>query len=357
MAPTNTAPIPRNRRKDRSKNRFQRGKRWEALRFAERCRDSVITLFGSGELNDTRSGKAGPQRSPTSSDTPSALPTAKSRAARFFGSSRCRSPYTRRRRPTSIGVKPRQHLRPQSRSFNSAHYGRIIGRNTEGAIQEVPSRRKFVVWRKKHRGSCGYSLLASRGLLQQTGSMPEEAAKIEAKSQRQAMEWSLVLASQNIESVIDCGPDEKAWGLLVSPVDYRKAAEAVQLYQEENRHWPWRKQVLRGGLLFDWTSLLWVVVLCLFYVIAAEQPAMVGRGLMDSVAVNHGEIWRMFTAMWLHADLGHLASNATMGIVLLGLTMGRYGSGTGLLAAYLAGFGVNVAVWLFSLGHASLGAS
>ena len=38
--------------------------------------------------------------------------------------------------------------------------------------------------------------------------------------------------------------------------------------------------------------------------------------------------------MWLHADVGHFATNATFGLVLLGLVMGRYGTGVGLLAAH-----------------------
>jgi membrane associated rhomboid family serine protease len=79
---------------------------------------------------------------------------------------------------------------------------------------------------------------------------------------------------------------------------------------------------------------------------------------MDGPAVAHGQWWRLFTAMWLHADLAHLATNATIGVVLLGLAMGRYGTGVGLLAAYLAGAGGNLVAGLISLQpHRSLGAS
>ena len=42
----------------------------------------------------------------------------------------------------------------------------------------------------------------------------------------------------------------------------------------------------------------------------------------------------------------------------LGFAMGRYGTGTGVLAAFLAGAGGNVAAWLASLEqHRNLGAS
>ncbi len=79
---------------------------------------------------------------------------------------------------------------------------------------------------------------------------------------------------------------------------------------------------------------------------------------MDGAAVAHGQWWRLFTAIWLHADLAHLATNATIGLLLLGLAMGRYGTGAGLLAAYLAGAGGNLVAGLISLQpHRSLGAS
>jgi membrane associated rhomboid family serine protease len=114
---------------------------------------------------------------------------------------------------------------------------------------------------------------------------------------------------------------------------------------------------LKPGFLFDWVSLGWVILLAIFYAINAHselQPA----GLMNSAYVARGQWWRLFTAMWLHADLGHLAANAVFGSILLGLAMGRFGTGTGLLAAYLAGAGGNIAAWLFSLEqHRNLGAS
>jgi len=79
---------------------------------------------------------------------------------------------------------------------------------------------------------------------------------------------------------------------------------------------------------------------------------------MDSAAVATGEWWRWFTAVWLHADLGHLAANGGFGFLLLGLAMGRYGTGVGLLAAYLAGVGGNIgACLIYGVDHRSLGAS
>jgi membrane associated rhomboid family serine protease len=110
--------------------------------------------------------------------------------------------------------------------------------------------------------------------------------------------------------------------------------------------------------LFDWGSLAWVALTILFYVLSAYAMDLDLPGHMDSIAVAKGQWWRLFTAVWLHADLAHLAGNATVGLVLLGLAMARYGTGLGLLASYLAGAGGNLAAALLSaLPHYSLGAS
>ena len=177
------------------------------------------------------------------------------------------------------------------------------------------------------------------------------------RSRRQAMDWSLVLVSQGIEPTIEC-LEGAGWGLWVAEPEYAKALQALRLYQVENRHWRWQQTIFKpAGYLFDWGSLAWVTVVCFFYWFANERSAPSAAGLMDSAQVLRGEWWRLFTAIWLHGDLAHLAGNATFGFLLLGLAMGRCGTGTGLLAAYLAGVGGNLAALLFSARHTSLGAS
>jgi membrane associated rhomboid family serine protease len=80
--------------------------------------------------------------------------------------------------------------------------------------------------------------------------------------------------------------------------------------------------------------------------------------MMEVSALSHGEWWRLFTATWLHANVAHLATNAVFGFLFLGLAMGRYGPGVGLLAAYLAGVGGNGVDWLvYDANQRGLGAS
>lgn len=151
--------------------------------------------------------------------------------------------------------------------------------------------------------------------------------------------------------------EESGWGLVVTAGDYEKAVHAIRQYRAENRHWPWRQTVFREHVLFDWGSLAWAAVMGAFYWFSITDANLRTVGLMDSVAVSHGQWWRLFTAIFLHANLGHLASNVVIGIILMGLAMGRYGTGIGLLAALLAGAGGNVTTWLIDKSHLSLGAS
>jgi rhomboid protease GluP len=171
------------------------------------------------------------------------------------------------------------------------------------------------------------------------------------------MDWSLVLVSQGIETTIDPPQDENGWGLLVAAQDYQKAVDAIRQYRIENRGWPWQRQIFRPGILFDWGSLAWVVLLLLFFELD-DRLGFRSIGLVDTVAVAHGQWWRLFTGIWLHADVAHLAANATFGLVLLGLAMARFGTGAGLLSAYLAGAGGNLFVCLLLPERGrSLGAS
>jgi membrane associated rhomboid family serine protease len=187
--------------------------------------------------------------------------------------------------------------------------------------------------------------------------MHTATARIPVRSRRQAMDWSLVLVSQGIETTIVPPRDDAGWALEVAEEDYGKALETLRQYRRENRPWPWQQTVFRQPFLFDWASLGWAMLVCLFYWLSSRSN-LESAGLMDSTAVAHGQWWRLFTAMWLHADWGHLAENAVFGLLLLGLVMGRYGTGVGLLAAYLAGAGGNLIAGLLTIGpHRSLGAS
>jgi membrane associated rhomboid family serine protease len=186
-------------------------------------------------------------------------------------------------------------------------------------------------------------------------SSPPLDAVIPARSRRQAMDWSLVLASQGIEHRMD-HDEAVGWTLAVSLSNHATAEDAIRLYRQENRHWRLRRQVFSPDLFFDWSSLVWVVLVIFFYGWSEARSDLRNIGMTSGAAP--GEWWRWFTATWLHADSAHLASNIVFGFLFLGLVMGRYGPGLGLLAAYLAGVGGNVlAGWVHDATARGLGGS
>lgn len=171
------------------------------------------------------------------------------------------------------------------------------------------------------------------------------------------MDWSLVLASQGIEHGIE-QTATGGWVLAVASHEYEKAATAVRLYRLENRHWPWRKTIPKTGVVYDGAASAWVLLTLIFFWLGETRSDLSAIGITDGAALARGEWWRLFTATLLHADLAHVAMNAVFGFILIGFAMGRFGTGMGLLAAYVAGAGGNLLAWLVhGETHRGLGAS
>jgi rhomboid protease GluP len=173
---------------------------------------------------------------------------------------------------------------------------------------------------------------------------PPLTTRIPARTRGQAMDWSLVLASQGIEHIIH-EPDATGWGLMVGESDHAAALNAIRLFRRDNRRWRWRKAISTNGPIFDGVSIAWVALTVVFYWLSASRVGFRDAGILDGSAVAAGEWWRLFTAPLLHADVMHLATNALFGFILLGFAAGCYGTGLGLLAAFLAGVGGNLASW------------
>lgn len=164
------------------------------------------------------------------------------------------------------------------------------------------------------------------------------AAIIPTASERQAMDWSLVLVSQGIESVIEHDPESGRWQIVVNPADVSRAVNAIRLYTLENRQRRWQLAVPGTGLLFDWRCLACLLFFVLVFAFEATgRGNLRAAGALDPDRVRAGEWWRAFTAVTLHADTAHLVANVTTGALMLGLVFGAYGPGVGMLGSYLAG--------------------
>ncbi len=73
------------------------------------------------------------------------------------------------------------------------------------------------------------------------------------------------------------------------------------------------------------------------YVLGALSPALAGRifefGAMQTSAVMHGQIWRLFTAQYLHAGVGHLLINMLV-LHFLGRSLERMWTARKLFVIY-----------------------
>jgi membrane associated rhomboid family serine protease len=72
------------------------------------------------------------------------------------------------------------------------------------------------------------------------------------------------------------------------------------------------------------------------------------RGTASSKAIMGGEWWQAFTALTLHADLGHLGANLAAGLVYAAFLLPVLGAGWTWLFIVLAGGAGN---WLNAWGH------
>jgi membrane associated rhomboid family serine protease len=187
-------------------------------------------------------------------------------------------------------------------------------------------------------------------------SVPAEATAIlRTRLERRAMDWSLVLVSQGIPVSLDRDPTvDQGWTLTVAASDLERSRALIRQFRLENRGFGWRQELPGSGLLFHRGVLAWVAAVAAFAMLGDS----VASGQFLSPAVRAGEWWRAFTAMWLHADPGHLGSNVAVGTVVIGLAMARHGAGWALLLAGLAGAAANGIGLHFRPGaYTGLGAS
>lgn len=182
---------------------------------------------------------------------------------------------------------------------------------------------------------------------------------IPTRTEKQALDWSLALASQHIACVIRALPDTSRWALEVDPQDAGRALSTLRLYHRENRHWNPGLAPGSSTFPFQWTIILWCLLLVMLH-LAADAPGSAWElaGRFETARFATGEWWRPITATFLHADLDHLVANLTSGFIVLGLAFGRYGVGPSLLLSLCAGSAANVlACFLRSRDYIGLGAS
>lgn len=180
------------------------------------------------------------------------------------------------------------------------------------------------------------------------GEAPPEIAVRITPSARRAEEWATVLAASGIRHRL--APTATGWAVVVAGGDGAQASAALEAYDEENRS---ESHIAASAIGRDSIALGVAVALLLLGFFAVTGPRDAGsawfaRGSASAARIVHGEIWRIITALTLHADLAHVLGNAAFCVVLVPPVCHALGPGTGLWMLLLSGALGN---WLTALVH------
>lgn len=195
---------------------------------------------------------------------------------------------------------------------------------------------------------------------------PPESARhalsVPGGTRARAEEWALVLASEGIAA--DVRPGGRGYHLAVPEADADRAHDALIAYQRENAPAVAPSDTDREGEPLGEPGIAGIVVA--FILIACHGLAgsptfsevIYDRGSANARAILGGEWWRTVSALFLHADLGHVIGNALFGVYFVTAVTRSLGVGLGLLLVLASGVFGNL---LNAVGHAgshhSIGAS
>lgn len=157
-------------------------------------------------------------------------------------------------------------------------------------------------------------------------------------------------------------PSPEGFRLLVDAAVLPNVRAQLALFDREQLGWPPRPvetSGVRGRTLF-FGPLLWAVLVLASYWGQAKWPAWTDAGVLDRSAVfQRGEVWRVGTALFLHADGAHLIANAFSGIFVFSAVLSSLGRARGWLSLAVASLAGNLAAAVLhgSEAYRSLGAS
>jgi rhomboid protease GluP len=182
-------------------------------------------------------------------------------------------------------------------------------------------------------------------------------------SQKQARLWSLVLRARRVPHRLRSLPG--GYTVQVPARFARQAVDEILLYHRENVS-PHPSIPLPEPEERSRATVAAMLGLCAFFVLTQKPWPLLGSypqywhrvGVGDAGLILAGQPWRCVTALFLHADPAHIASNAVIGGAFLILLARRVGSGTAWLLAVLAGALGNLLNALAQgAGHLSVGFS
>jgi rhomboid protease GluP len=175
-----------------------------------------------------------------------------------------------------------------------------------------------------------------------------------------AEQYALALAAAGIDCRLVAL--DGAVTLSVAPPDATRARQEVASYARENQRRRSRPSQPTRALMDGVDGALAYAVVLLFLHGASRRETFSqdwwSAGAAQAGLISEGEWWRTLTALGLHADLGHLASNLAFGS-LLGLLLAQMlGTGLAWLTLLLGGgLGNALNALLHPSTHTVIGAS
>ncbi len=144
------------------------------------------------------------------------------------------------------------------------------------------------------------------------------------RDQRVLNEWALVLSAADIPH-----SSWQAAGSHVLAVDVAVASQAVEALADYDRE---RRQRATPAWDSDAGSsnAAWIAasVLLIAHMFFSGDPYWQRNGSASAADIRSGELWRCFTALTLHADAGHVASNTLSTLLFLSPLSRLLGGGT-----------------------------
>jgi membrane associated rhomboid family serine protease len=177
-------------------------------------------------------------------------------------------------------------------------------------------------------------------------------------NQEKVHEFGLVVLSQGCGYWVE-SDEEGGYRLCVEASEAGRLRHQLDLYAAESRHWPPREPEMPEAHPGAYAAMTWMTALVLAWLSQQRWPELIDQGRLSADAVRSGEVYRTFTALFLHSDFAHLTGNLVFGAVFIHLVarhIGTLRAWLGMLAAGTLGNLVN-ALTHFDSPHYSIGAS
>ena len=163
---------------------------------------------------------------------------------------------------------------------------------------------------------------------------------------KDAQEHALVVLAMNLDCLITI--DESGYLIHADEAFTVAIHEEFHLYAAEQGATPRPAHVPIFGSGVEW-ALVWIVTLLFCFTQQLQHPEIVDQYVNSSLGViGEGEIYRSFTALFLHGDLNHLMGNAVFGLIFGILVANSFRAHLGWGLIFLSGFLGNLLnAWVF----------